>query len=501
MPEPAWQQVTFEKGLNTFDRPSVLADGETQALENFEWTPEGGVTPRPAWTAGGSNPTGTPASKRGRGLFTGYYQAGVRRLIATIFDNAANFITYRTDVADPTTFSSFTQIDTVAVSSPSRNLPMAYAVGNNVLLMSNPGMASGFMRYWNGAAAAALTDAIAGRTLVYFLNRFWTIGSLAEPTNLRFSEIGDHTNWNTSENFIPVGQDDGEPGEDIVVWDRGLLIAKQHSLHFLSGYTVDNFALAPIQGRFTCAPGRSLIPTEHGVFILGVDGNAYLYDGANVERITKKISVNRPTTGYMTGAWVAGKLYLSGTDTPTVAYAFDGARWHQETYADTGHAPQDLVTYDDRYLLASANNGSSRLLSVREETGPYGTFRRSAGTDVGVGETYVAWTKEWWPNGLTGKVTLRSVYVRYHQWAIGPGTELTITPVVDGVQLAAQAKTVGGQGAIGDYAERVDFGATTDASRTGRCYALRFSCAPSSGGASYSIDEVAAKVIVDSGVR
>lgn len=500
MPQPNWQQVTFEKGLNTFDRPSTLQDGETQALENFEWTPMGGITPRPAWQAAGSSPTGAPSSKRGRGLFTGYYQAGIRRLVATIWDNSANFVTYRTDVADPTAFTSYTQIDTVAVSSPSRNLPMAYAVGNGVLLMSNPGMTSGFMRYWNGTAAAALADAIAGRALVYFLNRFWTIGSLAEPTVLRFSEIGDHTNWNVSENFIPVAKDDGEPGEDIVIWDRGLLIAKQHSLHFLSGYTIDNFALAPIQGRFTVAPGRSMIPTEHGVFILGVDGNAYLYDGAEVQRISTSISVNRPTTGYMTGAWVGGKLYLSGTDTPTVAYAFDGARWRKETYADTSNCPQDLASYDDRYLLCSASNGS-RLLSVREETGAFSTAgKRSPGTDTGVAETFTATTKEWWPKGPTGKSMVRSIYVRYHQWVAGTGV-LTITPVVDGVEITAQAKTVGGKATVGDFADRVDFAATDDATRSGRCYALKFSCTPSSGQATYSIDEVLVKTVEDAGVR
>lgn len=503
MPQPNWYQVTLEKGLNTFDRPSVLQDGEVQALENFEWTPMGGVTPRPAWQAAGSSPSGTPSSKRGRGLFTGYYQSGVRRLVATIWDNSANFVTYRTDIADPTAYTAWTQIDSVAVSSPSRNLPMAYAVGNNVLLMSNPGLASAYLRYWDGATAGnATTDAIAGRALVYFLNRFWTIGSLAEPTFLRFSEIGDHTNWNTSENFIPVAQDDGEPGEDIVIWDRGLLIAKQHTLHFLSGYTVDNFALAPIQGRFTVAPGRSLITTEHGVFVLGIDGNVYLYDGAEVQPVTKSISVNRPTTGYMTGTWVAGKLYLSGTDTPTVAYAFDGARWRKETYADTGHAPQDLVTYDDRYLVCTANNGGSRLLSVREETGAFSTAtKRSPGTDAGVAETFTCTTKEWWPKGPTGKSMLRSLYIRYHQWVAGTAEKLTITPVVDGVEQTAQAKTVGGKAAPGDYAERVDFAASNDAVRSGRCYAIKFSCAPSSGEPTYSIDELLVKTVEDQGVR
>lgn len=497
MPTQDWVQLTFEKGLNAFDRASVLDDGETQQLDNFEFLPNGGVTPRPAWKAAGASPSGEPSSKRGRGIFTDWYESGVRKLIVATYDNSGNFITYKTNVADPTAFSSYTQVDTVAISSSYRSLPMAFAVGNNVLLMSQPGMTSGFMRYYNGTTATALADAIAGRSLVYFLNRFWTGGDLTQPTWLRFSEIGDQTNWNVAENFIPVSQDDGEPVEDIVIWDRGLLIGKQHSLHFLSGYTIDNFALAPVNKKVGCAPGRSLIATEAGVFVLGIDGNAYLYDGADVQRITTKTSVTTRSSGYMTGAWIGEKLYIGGTDAPTVAYCFDRGRWRKETYADTSNAPQDLASYDGRYLLASSNAGS-RLLSVRQEIGAFATSGyRSPATDVSSSETFTMKTKEMWSRGPTGKVTLRNLYVHYHQWVAGAGEYLTITPIVDGVEQTAQAKTVGGQAAVGDFAERVDFAALAD----GRNFALKFSCAPSSGEPTYSIDEVYAKIIVDGGQR
>src|SRR5215471_16322778 len=103
MPTEDWVRLTFEKGLNTFDRASVLADGEVQAMENFEPLPSGGVTPRPAWKPAGSSPTGEPTLKRGRGLYTGYYQAGVRRLIVSGF-SGGNYVTLRTNVSDPTAF-------------------------------------------------------------------------------------------------------------------------------------------------------------------------------------------------------------------------------------------------------------------------------------------------------------------------------------------------------------------------------------------------------------
>lgn len=493
MPDQEWAQLSFEKGLNVFDRASVLDDGEAQAMENFEPLPNGGATPRPVWKAAGASPSGSPSSKRGRGIFTGWYESGVRKLVVATYDNSANFITYKTDVSDPTAFTSYTQIDTVAVSAAYRSLPMAMAIGNNALLMSNPGMTSAFMRYYDGSAHA-LADAIAGRSLVYFLNRFWTGGAIANPTYLRFSEIGSTTNWNTSENFLPVAQDDGEPIEDIVIWDRGLLIGKQHSLHFLSGYTIDNFALAPVEThRVSVAPGRTMVPTEHGVFILGIDGNAYLYDGSDVMRITKKISVTRPTSGYGSAAWCAGKLILTGNVTPTVAYVYDGTAWRKETYADTANAPQAIVSYDDRYLIAGSNAGT-RLLSVREETG---AFSISGNRDPSGAEVYTLTTKEWWPRGPIGKGLVRSLYVRYHQWVGGTGEKLVITPVVNGVALTAQAKSVGGKAAAGDYAERVDFAAGVNDA----CYAFTFSASPSAGEPTYTIDEVLARIVVDSGQR
>jgi hypothetical protein len=502
MPEQEWIQLTFDGGLNTFERASLLEDNETPLLENWQWAQGGGLVPRPGWKAAGASPTGEPTSKRGRGLYTGWYQLGVRVFVASIYDNGSNYVTYRTNTVDPITFSSYTSIDTVAVSASYRELPMAYAVGNNVLLMSQPGFTSGQVRAYNGTSTSAVaTNDIAGRCLIYHLNRFWTGGSVAQPTYLRFSEIGDHTNWNTSENFIPVSKDDGEPIEDIVVWDRGLIVGKKHSLWFVSGYSIDNFALQPITKNIGCAPGRSLIPTEDGVFIIAPDTNVYLYDGARLHKLTDRFSIPSVNTKYATGAYVGGTFYVKVADQAGYVYAWQDGRWRVENHDDAFNEPKELVAIDDVYLVCSSLNGT-RLLSVRQETGAFGdSSYRDPDTDAGTTIGYYVETKQWWPKGPIGKSTLRSMYVKYHQWRAGT-EKLYVDVYVDGVVVASQTKQMGGQAAAGTYAERVDFHAAEDATFSGKNIQLRFySAVAIAGDPTYSIDDVWIQMLSDKGRR
>ena len=496
--------ITFERGVNVFDRPSVLADGELQVLQNFEWTPNGGLVPRPAWKAAGSGgaPTGSPASgaRAGRGLFTNWYESGVRKLVVATKDAGNAFSFYKTATADPTSFASYSAIETaVAVASAQAGDPVGFAIGNNKLVYTNPGFPTGRLRKYDGATVTAIpTDNIAGRFVVYHLNRFWTGGSLTNPTYLRFSEIGDETLWNTEENFIPVGQDDGEPPESCVIWDRGLVIGKQHSLWFLSGRDLNSFNLSPIHPSIGCTRGvNALVPTEFGVFIVGLDGQVYLWDGADVKQVTRKIEM--ATGGYVSAAFVQGKLIVLHTGVATTLWVWDqeGRRWRSEVTQDSTNAPRDLAVYDDHYLLATASGATGRVLSVRGERGPFvaGSGYRDPAHDAGVGEDYIATTKEVWPQGSgMGKSTLRQFYIRYYQWASGTNPKLTVTPVVEGVD--GTPKTVGGKAAAGTYVERLDFASE------GRGIALRFSSSPTnSQNPTYSIEECSEEVLVDRGSR
>lgn len=500
-----WAEVefSFERGVNTFDRPSVLPDGTAQAIENFDWLPNGGLVPRPAWKAAGASPTGSPASgaRAGRGQFLRWYESGVRKLVVATKDAGNAFSFYKTNVADPTTFGSYTAIHTaLAIASAQAGDIVRFAVGNNKLVYTNPGFPSGQLRRYDGTTADAIaTSNIAGRTIVYHLNRFWTGGGLTDPTFLRFSEIGDETAWVVEENFIPVGQNDGEPVEDVVLWDRGLVIGKQHSLWFLAGRepgTPGGVRLEPISDTIGCARGKALIPTEHGIMVLGLDGQVYVYDGADVRPLTEHLQVSVPV-GYVSGAWTHGKLYVRTAADQTVwCYEPEMQRWRKEITLDTVNAPQDLDVFDDHYLLVTSAGATGRVHSVRSEHGVFasGSYRDPV-HDAGVAENFVANTQEIWPQQVyAGKATLRHVYVRYRQWASGSTPKLTITPVADGV--VGSADTIGGKAAAGTYIERVDMNSE------GRSFELRFTSSPTNAeNPAYSIEEVSGRLLVERGPR
>ncbi|HET9672414.1 MAG TPA: hypothetical protein VFQ40_06150, partial [Actinomycetota bacterium] len=347
MPDQVEFEFTFERGVNLFDRPSVIGEGAVQQLDNFEWLPNGGVVPRPAWKAAGASPTGAPASgnRAGRGLFLRWYEAGVRKLVLALKDSGNAYSFYKTNVADPTAFSTYTAINTaLAIPAANVNDIVRFAVGNSKLVYTSPGFPTGRLRRYDGTTADEIAvDNIAGRTIAYHLNRFWTGGGLTNPTYLRFSEIGNEAVWTVEENFIPVGQDDLEPIEDVVIFDRGLLIAKQHSLWFLSGTDPTKARLDPITDALGGARGKCLIPSEFGVFIIGLAGEVYLYDGAEVRPVTRNMEVELPTTGYVTGAWTHGKLYVRTSNNERIwAYEPPPAdRWRREITQDAANGPWD----------------------------------------------------------------------------------------------------------------------------------------------------------------
>lgn len=502
MPETVELEITFEKGVNTFDRPSVIPDGTAQQLDNFDWLPNGGLVPRPAWKAAGASPTGGPTSgnRAGRGLFLRWYEAGVRKLVIATKDSGNAYSFYKTNVADPTAFTSYTAIHTaLAIPAANVNDIVRFAVGNNKLVYTSPGFPTGRLRRYDGTTASEIAvDNIAGRSIVYHLSRFWTGGGLTNPTYLRFSEIGDETTWTVEENFIPVGQDDGEPIEDMVLWDRGLVIAKQHSLWYLAGRDPNESRLEPISAEIGGARGKCLIPTEFGIFVIGLAGEVYLYDGAEVRPVTDRLEVELAGTGYVTGAWTHGKLFVRTAANETIwVYEPGGARWRKEVTLDSSAGPWDLEVFDDDLLVATVEAGTAgRVLSTRREHGAFvsGGYRDPT-HDAGVGENYVAVSKEFWPQGpYRGKTTLRNLYVRYRQWASGAAPLLTLTPVVDGVD--GTAKTVGGQGSAGTFVERVDMNAE------GRNIALKVTSSPTNAqNPAYSVEEIKGILLVDRGVR
>ena len=506
MADLAWVDLTFEKGLNTFDVASVLAPGECQQLDNMLWLPNGGLTPRPAWKPAGANPS-HPAERRGRGIETSWYESGVRKMVVAVADaTGATYTLVKTNVADPTTYGSVATIEAIAITAGFRSDPVRFAVGSGVIVSTHPGFPTQRLRKYDGTTAAAIaTDNIAGRDIVYHLSRFWTGGNPTQPTHLRYSEVADEDAWDVENNFVLVGQDDGEPIEALGAWDRVLVVGKHHSLHYVAGDTPDNFQVRQLEGRFGAARGRSIVPTEGGVFVVGIDGNVYLWDGGEVRRITKRFRIDPAPaagSGYVSAAFVAGTLYVVlSTDGRTV-WAYEPAvdRWRREKVTSSTDCPRDLVGFDDRYLVATMATGS-RLLSAREELGPFtaGAGWRDPQPDSGDDGTYVAVTGEVWPRGASGPAFIQEVELVYRQWTAGGTEPFVVIPIVDGVVLEELRQSIAPKEAAGVYAERLTFGAVPS-HVSGRNAALRFAFSPAGAeNETYSVESARAGWFVPPG--
>lgn len=89
------------------------------------------------------------------------------------------------------------------------------------------------------------------------------------------------------------------------------------------------------------------------------------------------------------------------------------------------------------------------------------------------------------------------MYLRYRQWETDGGTGFVVTPVVDGTEITAQAKTFGDKAAAGVYTEREDFGALP----SGNNIALKFTQTASASVSAYSIEQGWAYVNIGEGRR
>jgi len=336
-----------ELDLNAPTQSRFSERREDEMAPPLNWVPANGwLVPRESWLPNGI--TSLPSPLTSRGMHLGWRQAGAVSEIQVVHYDGTNYDFWAKELStanegSPEVTGAWTSRDAnVLVSSVYRDVPVNFTVGKSgagggtgdLLYYGNPGFDSGGPnvargRYQDTTAAAFEigTDFTAGYTSAFHLNRFWIGGCPDIPGYLKFSEIGDVTSWNTSENFIPIGSDD-VPIWDLLVWDRGLVIGKGDGLFWLGGSTLDSFQVIKISD-IGCAPGRSMVVTPHGVYYIGSDTNLYLWDGGEVRKVNTKTQLATRTItvslggvipiAFWTLAWCVDRLYISRTGTASTS--------------------------------------------------------------------------------------------------------------------------------------------------------------------------------------
>lgn len=401
MPEPVAIPFRFDQGIYSKHSVSVMPEGSMQASRNYEPLPNGGLGIRRPW--GNWSTSGQPASgkRAARGMNADFVDAGIRYLVLALDDAVDSMDLYETTHG---VSAALTSIENVAVSS--RLYPVKFAAAEGRLYHSHPGYPDGNVRWWDGTTTGVISafDLIAGASLTYHLNRLWTGGGATEPSRIYFSSIGDAATWNLTEGFLDVGKDDGGEVRETCVFDRTLLIGKENGLWLLGGSTLDTFQLYPLNRFLPVARGRSMLPTERGVFIVNEQG-VWLWDGASFDEITRPLDFSL-SGNYATLAYADGKLFVQDQGA-AYTWVTDGRRWWQE---DSEADDAGEVYGWNRYLYAGMKAASTVPIMFRQEPG---TVR--GGAEVG-GIIYDATSCLRWigpPNH--GKVTLRKLWIRYRQ--------------------------------------------------------------------------------------
>lgn len=452
--------LTFEKGVLEASEGSMIPPGFAVQLENWIPEPDGSLRTRSGWQKGST--TSIPAdagpvlysTRRIKGI--GYAPFTTQRYIVAQDDNSAA-IRFLYLPRSNLSGGAWAQLGTGVAVASGRDNPVDFAAGLGNLFMTHVGFGS--LYRWDGSGAlTAVTGSPAGaRAVAFHMQRIFAAGSVTFPTRLFYSAIDSATasgDWPAA-NYIPVGQDDGEPIEDIAVFGDQLLIAKQNSCWVLSGAGPDSFQLHQIPDAGG-AQGRCLIPTPYGVLIVGNE-NVWLYRGDVPERISAPIdnTFSIATTSWVNGAYAAGRCYITDSVNNRVyVYDFTSQAWWMETLSSAGEGPAALFAHGGNLFFGPQAGTVGSLLNYRPQPALPANRIKDYGVAADVAETFVLKTPELWPRGALSPGTFRHVDLRIRQRVATGAIPIALTPIVDGAAQSPTNATI--PGSVGTFRQRID---------------------------------------------
>lgn len=354
--------IDFTGGRDFHDPTNALLipSGQFGALVN--WIPEPGEYLRVRGNYFRTTPSGAAAPTGGDCI----YWSPLASPTGGVFVARASGGTLSIFRADDETSPDWgaAAIDTIAGASGF----VPFVTANNIVLYGNGTFTSDRLRFWNGSAAAeASTVAIAGKTLAYYAERFFSGGTDANPTRLYFSGISDHTSWDLN-NYIGIGVNDGGTIVSIEPAMGGLLVAKENSVYFLTGNGPSTFTVTRLDGFGEGVTGRSIAPTPYGVLVAG-NKTIYLWEGGTaVEDLDMGAAWN------VSGSWCSsafqgknaffvdktgGSIFVRNMET--------GIWWNENVDSNGNNAIRNICTggADNNTVIGIAATSTATETSIR----------------------------------------------------------------------------------------------------------------------------------------
>lgn len=383
--------------------------------------------------------------------FKGVVTASAKQLLVA-HNTLSAYTIYRIDRDAPTTWTS---TDTVSVASTSH---VSFAAGLLNILYVNQNFAT--IRRWDNSAAAAIAGSPAGRALNFHKGRFHAAGTTANPSRVWYSDLGSYATWGAS-SYFDVKLDDGDYVVDLCTFEDGELIAKENSLHYLSGSGPDDFDLHPLNAG-SGYYGRCICPTSFGA-VVAAKNQIWLVTGEAPDLISRPIEESYSAQGsFVTTAFIDNIVYVCDEATGTV-YAWDpqaNVWWVEKVASPTSEGPAHVLSepYAGRFYYGPQAATTYSLATYRDH--PKGSRAR----DESLAQTFRADTREMWlgMEDFEGNVavTPQKLFLQIKQRG-GDATEtgITVTPVYDGTAETGNAiRTISPRASAGTYWEAVQLG-------------------------------------------
>lgn len=341
---------------------------------------------------------------------------------------------------------TWTSLETIS-SLGNTTLPVSFANAAGSLVYTHPEFSVSRRMVGNGAFA--ITGSPSGNAIAFHRGRFY----IADGTRLYFSGINDATSWDTTNDYIDVGQGDGDDIRDILAYAGQLIVAKKFSTWALQGSGPDNHQLdGPFPGGGY--PGRCLCATPYGVVVAG-EKRIYLWSGSSPEEVGKLLETTYSLSGsFVTTAYTDSVVYVQdqGSSYQFCFNVTNGTWWKEHV---STNPPLTLAADQERLLYGPSGATTISLLAYR-------SFPGTRARDVSMSEVFTARTAEMHRHGSDKKITPRHLYLTLKQRGTG-STGLTVTPYYDGVaqtelQPQGDVKTISPRSAAGVYRERIDLG-------------------------------------------
>lgn len=124
------------------------------------------------------------------------------------------------------------------------------------------------------------------RFVEVYASRLWFGNSSAYPSGLRYSEASAYTDF-PAVNLLLVDRGGGDEITGLKSAYGGLLIFKEHSIHFLTGTGATTFDLRKVVDGFGCVSGHTISSGPGGIYYLSHDGVYLLGSSMDVQLVSR----------------------------------------------------------------------------------------------------------------------------------------------------------------------------------------------------------------------